>query len=116
MAEFTEDEVAARLRISRSTLRRRIKESGLAFPRPGRSYLFTESDVQLLLEAIRQCRSGSSHQENERIINSGSSEARSMAETTRSLRRRETGRLLKNLGRNSNSNLSNVVALELERR
>lgn len=116
MAELTFDEVADRLRISGTTLRRRIKETGLAFARPGRSYLFTEDDFKILFEAIRQCRSGSSHLENERAIPPTSSEVRSMAEILRSLRRRDTRRLLKGLGKNSNSNLSNVVALDLEKR
>jgi len=117
MAEFTLDEVAARLHISRRTLQRRMKETGLAFIRPGRSsYLFTERDFQILCEAIRQCRSGSSHQDNERAITGTLSAARSTAETSRSLRRRATARLLNNLERTSSESSSRVVALDLERR
>ena len=115
-AEFTFDEVAARLRVSRRTLQRRIAETGLAFARPGRSYLFTEADFKLLFEAIRQCRSGSSHQENERAIAGTSSAARSTTETSRSLQRRATRRLLKNLDRTSSESSSRVVALDLEKR
>ena len=116
MTELTFDEVAARLRISRRTLHKRIKESGLAFIKPGRSYVFTERDYQLLCEAIRQCRSGSSHQENEKVIAGTSSAARSTGETTRSLQRRSTARLLRNLERTSSENSSRVVALDLEKR
>ena len=118
MAELTFDEatVAARLRISRKTLRRRIKETGLAFIKPGRAYVFTERDFQILCEAIRQCRSGSSHQENERAIAGTSSAARSTGEITRSLQRRSTARLLRSLERISNESSSRVVALDLEKR
>ncbi len=117
MSEFTFAEVAARLRISARTLRRRISESGLAFARPGRSYLFTEDDFKILFEAIRQCRSGSSHLENERAIASISSVGQPTAqETSRFLQRRETKRLLKNFGKTSSTKSSGVVALDLERR
>jgi excisionase family DNA binding protein len=59
-------EVAKRLRVSKKTVTRRIKEAEHAgygpFAKPGRTYLLTETDYQILFEAIRRCRSHSSPQ------------------------------------------------------
>src|SRR5215471_5249243 len=113
--ELSLDEVAARLRVSRRTLKRRIAETGLAFARPGRTVVFTESDYQRLLKALRECRSNLSHQAREKEISSTSSEARSTDDSMRSLRRRQTQRLLATSRKTSNASSSRVVHLDLEK-
>src|SRR6516162_4498574 len=114
---LTLDEVATRLGVSARTVLRRINESGIDFLRPGRSYRFTEYDYEKLCEAIRRCRSRSSRRASEKETPSillGESTP-SPGETLRSLRRRETKRLLGNLRERSGKGSRQVVHLDLER-
>src|SRR5215471_15018917 len=115
--ELTLAEVAVRLGVSRRTLRRRIVESGLAFPKPGRSYVLNEEDYKRLREELR-CRGSSSRQESAREIPTGSCEGpiRSAAEALRSARKRERKRLLKNLRQSTGESFAQVVHLDLERK
>ena len=48
VATLSLDQVAARLGVSRKTLLRRIAETGLAFTRPGRTFVFTEAPASTL--------------------------------------------------------------------
>jgi excisionase family DNA binding protein len=114
---LTVRDVAERLGVSERTVLRRIEESGLAFARPGRSYVFDEQDYHRLYEAIRQCRSRSSRQGDARTTPTGSPEdsTRSPDEALRSLRRRETKRLLDASRKKSGSGSPKVVHLHLER-
>src|SRR3954468_10872223 len=79
--------------VSIRTAKRRIQEAGIDPPRPGRAVMLTEADLAVVIEASR-CRSSSLPQENARATNSISRAPRSADETLRSLRRRETSRLL----------------------
>jgi excisionase family DNA binding protein len=114
---LTVRDIAERLGVSERTVLRRIEESGLAFVRAGRSYTFDELDYKKLREAIRQCRSRSSRQGDARTTPTGSPEGstRSPDEALRSLRRRETKRLLDASRKKSGSDSRKVVHLDLEK-
>ena len=95
--KFTAKEVCENLHIDARTLRRRLAENPQIRPlKPGRSMLFTRQDIDALEEAIR-CRCTSSHPEIGKGIDSTSSEGRSVTEALRTLRLRETKRLLAKL-------------------
>jgi excisionase family DNA binding protein len=90
-------EVAKRFGISVRTLQRRIEESGIAVARPSRSYRFTEADVNTLFEWMRR-RSRASRQDGDEA-DRPSSGGRSVDEMLRSLRRRETRRIIADVRR-----------------
>src|ERR1700728_522804 len=93
--KFTAGEVAAQLRVSKRTLRRYLQRcENIHAIRAGRDLLFTKADVQALEEARRKCPLNLSVPDIERTTRSSSSGARSTDESLRSLRRRETKRLL----------------------
>jgi excisionase family DNA binding protein len=121
----TADEVAAALHMSRRTLRRRLAEHPEIRPiRAGRSMLFDRRDFEALKEALRECPSTSSPRESASSGSkgsatrtaSGSSAARSTDEALRSLRKRETSRLLSGLRPSSNTESGAVVSLDLRRK
>jgi hypothetical protein len=108
-------EVAERLGgVSIRTAKRRIEEAGINPPRPGRAFMLTEADLAAVIEASR-CRSSSSLQASARATLTTSRAPRSADETLRSLRRRETSRLLADLRKSSNAKSRKVVSLDLEK-
>lgn len=109
-------EVAERLRVSRWTIRRRLKEHPEIRPiSTGRSVVFDRATISALEDALR-CPSGCTSPEAEKETGSGSPESRSMDDALRSLRRQQTKRLL-NAGRASSSeDCDKIVLLDRVRR
>src|SRR5690242_8266245 len=114
--DFTLAEVAARLRISERTLRRRLAEHPeIRPPRPGRAIVFTRRDIEALEEALR-CRSRSSHPASAKGTPGTSSAARSPESCVSSAQKREIRRRLAALRLSSNSPSSTVVSLQLRQK
>ena len=109
------EEVAERLGgVSIRTAKRRIQEAGIDPPRPGRAVMLTEADLVAVIEASR-CRSSSLPRANAKATPIISHAPRSADETLRSLRRRETSRLLGGLRKSSSAKSPKVVSLDLEK-
>ena len=104
-------EVADRLRVSRWTIMRRLKEHPEIRPmKPGRSLVFSRETVRAL-EAVVECRSVSMPPAPEREIDTGLPESRSIDDALRSARARQTARLLSPLRGSSSGDCEKIVPL-----
>jgi excisionase family DNA binding protein len=113
---LTVAEVAERLRTSRWTISRRLKEHPEIRPiKTGRSVVFDRAAVRALEEALR-CPSASTPPEPERETDSGSPESRSMDDALRSARAQQTRRLLADGRANSSAASAKIVLLDQARR
>jgi hypothetical protein len=92
----TLSEVAAEYRVSRWTILRRLKEHPeVRVLRPGgRIIVFDPPAIAALEKVFRACQSNSTHPELDAAILTGSPASRSTADALKSLRRRQTKRLL----------------------
>src|SRR5436309_389424 len=103
MPNKTLSEVVADYRVSRWTILRRLKEHPeVRVLRPGGRIIIFDPPALAALEAVFRCQSNSMHPEPERGTSSGSPESRSTADALRSVRARQTRRLL-SAGRASSS-------------
>lgn len=108
-------EVADRLRVSRWTIMRRLKDHPEIRPmKPGRSLVFSR-DVVRALEAVVECRSVSAPPAPEKETDTGSPGSRSIDDALRSARARQTGRLLSALRGSSSDDSEKIVPLGRER-
>jgi hypothetical protein len=90
------DKVAARFGISVSTLKRRIRESGIVPARPGRAWMLTEEEVEVVMDASRyRYRSNSPSLGSATKTNSISSSGWKAGSNTRSQRIQRTRALLR---------------------
>lgn len=109
-------EVAERLRTSRWTIARRLKEHPEIRPiKTGRSKVFDRAAVRALEEALK-CPSDSMPQAPEKATDTGSPESRSMDDALRSARLRQTQRLLAAGRANSSDDSDKIVLLDQARR
>jgi excisionase family DNA binding protein len=118
MAEryLTLAEVAERLRVSRWTIHRRLKDHPeIRRMKPGRSLVFTPDAVRAL-EAAVECRSDSMPPEPEKETGPGSPESRSIEDALRSARARQTGQLLSGLRASSSGGFEKIVLLDRVKR
>jgi excisionase family DNA binding protein len=93
---YTLAEAAERLHVHPRTLQRRISETGLAFARAGRTPIFSEADLALLVEALK-CRAPPSRQAKGKTTGSAWLAGRAAGDQLRSLRRQQTAAVLRSM-------------------